>query len=390
MTVTIPTNDAVWVAGDLYCKTPEALEIALETLRTTGYTVTDQRIDGYSIKEGRTTPEQMEQNGWSLWYARLEDIDRGKCKSCQSYISRQGIRMHGHTCEACGEVTFYEMVEGSTISFRFVSTEHGWFDPYLRMTVKRWDTDGGWLYLRREIEPAGWAMMTPEQAEVYLDEHCDKWELVDEDGQQLIKLRFHMRHFGDPVDDQTVIEPRDIFGHHINYDEVKVWEGKEYSQYAFGDKRLPISESISVYESWHWAPLEASPTLHERIIRAVHHVSDAGYYYQDGRPAWSRRSYEDMGVFVRHFTTLDADKWDRESFRFRLDGPCGIADVARFCHPDAVVENQPNIGNFLVGVNKLMSGDTLVGDETAAFKAAVESDPTTQDFMRRMNRRRSE
>ncbi len=390
MTVTIPTNDAVWVAGDLYCKTPEALEIALETLRTTGYTVTDQRIDGYSIKEGRTTPEQMEQNGWSLWYARLEDIDRGKCKSCQSYISRQGIRMHGHTCEACGEVTFYEMVEGSTISFRFVSTEHGWFDPYLRMTVKRWDTDGGWLYLRREIEPAGWAMMTPEQAEVYLDEHCDKWELVDEDGQQLIKLRFHMRHFGDPVDDQTVIEPKDIFGHHINYDEVKVWESKEYSQYAFGDKRLPIPESISVYESWHWAPLEASPTLHERIIRAVHHVSDAGYYYQDGRPAWSRRSYEDMGVFVRHFTTLDADKWDRESFRFRLDGPCGIADVARFCHPDAVVENQPNIGNFLVGVNKLMSGDTLVGDETAAFKAAVESDPTTQDFMRRMNRRRSE
>ncbi len=388
MTVTIPTNDAVWVAGDLYCKTPEALKIALETLRTTGYNVTDQRIDGYSIKEGRTTPEQMEQNGWSLWYARLDDIDRGKCKSCQSYISRQGIRMHGHTCEVCGEVTFYEMIEGSTISFRFVSTEHGWFDPYLRMTVKRWDTDAGWLYLEREIEPGGWSIMTAEQAEVYLDEHSAKWELVDEDDRQLIKLRFHLRHMGDPVNDETVIEPKDIFGHHINYDEVKVWEGKEYSQYAFGDKALPIPESISVYESWHWAPLEASPTLHERIFRAVHSVSDAGYWYQDGRQAWGRDMYERMGVFVRHFTTLDADKWDRESFGFRLDGPGGIADVAQFCHPDAVVENQPNIGNFLVGVTKAIRGERLVGEEEAAFKAAVDGDPSTQDFMRGMNQRR--
>lgn len=118
--------------------------------------------------------------------------------------------------------------------------------------------------------------------------------------------------------------------------------------------------------------------LHERIIAAVGQVSDAGYYYQDGRPAWSRRTYEEMGIFVRHFTVLDADAWDRQSPTFRLDGPGGIADVAAFCHPDAVVENRPNVGNFLVGAGKIMSGEPLTVGDLAAMNAALEEDPDTQ------------
>lgn len=388
MTFTIPTDDAIWVRGDLYCKTPEALQIALDTIRTIGYTVIDTRIDGHSIKEGKATPQHMEQHGWSLWHAQLDDVNRGKCRSCHAHISRLGIRTHGHTCENCGEVTFYDIVGGTDIVFRFVGSEYSVFGTDLRMTVKRWDTDEGWLYLRRQVEPAGWSIMTPDEATTYLEQHSDKWELVTEDGEQLVKLRYHLRFYGDPVNDETVIDPKEVFGSYINYDEVIVWNGEEYSEYQPG-QRLPVPMHVSIYEAWHWSPLEPSERLHERIIRSVHHVSDVGYYYQDGRQAWSRDAYQSMGVFVRNFTTLDADKWDRESARFRLDGPGGIADIARFCHPDAVVENQPNIGNFLVGAAKFIDGQPLVGNEADAFKAAVTEDPAVKEYLRGLRRRRS-
>jgi hypothetical protein len=382
-TIAIPSEDVVWVAGSLYCKTPKALQAALKKLRAVGYTIQDNRTDGFSVRTSRATPEQMEGEGWSLWYASLDDISRGKCKSCNSYISRRGIQMHGHKCEVCGEATYYDMVEGSTIKFAFEGEDRGLFSPDLRMTVKRWDTDEGWLYLLWEFNEGSWGIMNPEQAEAYLAKHADKWMPVEEDGQQLIKLRYHLHHMGDPINPETVIDPIDIWGHHFNYGVVKLWEGREYSEY---DRDFPIPESISIYEAWHWAPLEQSPTLHERLISAVGQVSDAGYYYQDGRPAWSYHTYEEMGKFVRHFTTLDADEWDRVSPQFRLDGPGGIADVAAFCHPDAIVENKPNIGNFLVAMGDVASGRMPDPGTAAAASRALAEDPDTQEFAEDLKR----
>lgn len=388
MTITIPSEDAVWVADDLYCKTPEALELALDTLRTFGYRVTNERKKGSSIKEGRTTPEEMEKHGWSLWSAALEGHTFGKCRSCNALISRRGIHMHGHTCENCGAVTYRAFAKGMPIIFRFVDDGRSWLAQNLRMTVQRWDAEEGWLYLKWKFGDAPYGILGPKEAKVYLEENADKWEFVQEGDERLVRLRYKLQHFGEPADELAVIDVRDTLHGVANYDDVKLWDGKEYPEYGFGENRFPVPEFISVYETWHWAPLELSPTLHKRLFGAVHQVSDAGYYYQDGSRAWDDHSiFRRMGVFVRHFTTLDADRWDRESTGFRLDGPGAIADVARFCHPDAVVDNQPNIGNFVVGVAKLAEGRPLIGNEAVALAAAVTEDLDTQDLIQQMTRK---
>jgi hypothetical protein len=168
----------------------------------------------------------------------------------------------------------------------------------------------------------------------------------------------------------------EIWGHEYNATIVKVWDGQEYREWD----KLPIPESFSIYETWQWTPLEPSPTLHKRVLGAVHNTDDKGWHYQDGRPWFRRETFAEMGKFVRHFTTLDADAWDEQSQRFRLDGPGGIDDVAWFCHPEAEVENRPNIGNFLVGLSKAASGEQLTAEEAVAMSDAWNEDPDTVDF----------
>src|SRR5690606_40187283 len=64
-------------------------------------------------------------------------IGKGKCNSCESLIDTTGIRSHGHTCEVCGEVTYLEMIEGSTIRFSFHGEERTMLGPELNMEVFR-------------------------------------------------------------------------------------------------------------------------------------------------------------------------------------------------------------------------------------------------------------
>lgn len=372
MPIEISSEDVVWIGGDLYCKTPEVLAIALKQCRTIGYEIKDNRVDGFSVQRGEVTPEQMEQNGWSLWYASF-DVRRGKCRSCGSYISLVGIMAHGHTCEVCGAVTYRNIIDGSTVRFYFLGEERGFFGPELNMEAKRWDDENGWLYLKYEFHPGGLGVFTGDKAKEYLARHKDKWELVQEDGQTLVKIHYASSLY---VQEDDVIGVSQTWGHEQNADIVKVWDCKEYREWD----RLPIPESFSIYETWHWAPLEASPTLHKRVLHAVHNTDDKGWHYQDGRPWFSRESFAEMSKFVRHFTTLDADAWDERSQQFRLDGPGGIDDVAKFCHPEAEVEDRPNIGNFLVGLSKFASGQRMTEGEAEAMARAAKEDPLTQDF----------
>ena len=369
--ITIDSPDVVWITGYLYCKTPEALEIALGQLRDIGYDLQDQRVDGYAVRERGISPEELEQSDTYLWYASLKDIRRGKCGSCNSYISTAGIQAHGHQCEKCGAVTYRKIIEGSTVRFEFRGEEHVMFGPELNMEAKRWDADEGWLYLKYDFRQGGLCVVTGERAEEYLAHHADKWEIVEEDGERLLKLHYANDFY---VRKDDVISMVEIWGHEWNHKIVKLWEGVEYSEY---DHNFPLPESVHVYEAWRWAPLPASPHLHERIISAGGQVSRADYYYQDGRQAWYPRNYEEMGKFIRHFTTLNADEWDRLSPSFPLDGPGGIAAVAAFCHPDAIVRNEPNIGNFLTAITGM---DTSPRNVAMATQILVD-DPFTQDFV---------
>lgn len=377
--LTVEKHDVVDVAGDLYVKTPKALKRLMRELRYNGYVIENLRNAGYR-KERGVEVSTMEKNGWSLWFAKLPNIRHGVCGSCNQLISTRGIQSHGHKCEKCGSVTYYELVEGSLITFVFnKDKERGMFSPQLKMEVHHWDTREGYLYLCPEPLAGGLSNVTGELAQEYLNRNSTEWTNVEVDGLTLMKVKYPLKW------DRNVaaIEPYDIYGHKWNHKIVKVWKGKRYSEYD----RLPVPETISIYESWHWHKHSSSPKLHSLLLHAVHQVDDKGYYYQDGRQAFWDGTWTEMAKFVRHFTTLDADAFDRAWPRFRKSGPGGIDDLARFCHTEPDVRDEPNIGNVLIGISKSANGQSMTRDEINAAKKGLNL-PEAKEFLAGLLRRK--
>lgn len=372
-------KDVVSIGDDLYAKTPEALSELLAHLADVGYRIDDLR-DSDDRKKRGVSVEDMERGGQSLWFAHL-DIRRGKCGSCGQHISICGIRMHGHKCELCGKVTYYDIVDGSTIRFSFIQS--GWSDARadITMTAYRWDTKRGYLYLYPKVSKGLW--LGNEAAQAYFKKNNDKWERVTKRGRQLIRIKYPNPWRSDV----SAIEPSDVHGSFWNHRIVRVWDGKEYGEFF---ENLPVPEYVSIYEAWHWAPLDASPYLHKKLLGAIRVGDDKGWFHQDGRAFFNDRSFSEMGKFVRHFTTLDADRWDEESKRFRRSGPGGIDDVAAFCHPSAETRNVPNVGNLLYGYHKLQTGLGITEGELAAMADALkdpEAGEVSKSVMAALRRR---
>lgn len=373
-----PMPGVVCIAGSFYVKTPAALRKLLQTLRIIGYKVQDNRKADYLNREN-VSVRQMEKNGWSLWYASFPDNRRGKCCSCNSLISTLGIKAHGHKCEICGEVTYLDIIDGSTIRFSFVPEEGEEYSMAdIKMTAQRWDTEAGYLYLYPTAEPGLW-LRNNDEANEYLHARSDRFEIVVEKvngtDQELVKIPYKPRHLRG---DDSVISVNDVHGHHWNHKVVRIWEGQEFDE-LFGD--FPVLESISICETWHWYPRPASPGLHEQIFSAAGRVSRADYYYQDGRPAFWEPQLRNMRLFVKHFTTLDLEKWDQMIRRADRSGPGMIKAVANFCHPRAKVRNDPNIGNLLIGYNKLSNLQSMTDDEVSAMADAWKDDDIRDDFL---------
>lgn len=376
----LKTLGVVQIARDLYPLTEEALNSLSGELREIGYSIKNCREDEYRKDRG-VTVEQTEREGWYLWYASLKNIRFGKCDFCNAYISTVGIRCHGRRCEYCGEVIYRLIVDGSTVTFKFLDQKrHGSSGrssgtPELKMKAHRWDTDEGYLYLYPGFLEGNWSVVTGEQAQAYFDENADKWELTNG---RFIKIEDSLE-----FDRGTaVIEHYDIRKHEFGARTIKIWEGQEYKEH----ERLPIPESMCIYEPWHWSPLSPSPKLHERLISAVHMVSDQGYYYQDGRSVFSRYHFDEMAKFVFHFTTLSVAKFRQT--RFRFDGPGAIEDIARFCcGEEAQITNAPNIGNVLTVLGKAIEGKpTTEAERDAAIHGLA--DPMTGEFLDSLRQRR--
>jgi hypothetical protein len=364
--ITVKSNDIVSVMGDLYAKTPEALKRLLKELESFGYKVENLRQAEYRKNDG-VTVNQMEQDGWLLWFAKLPNLRRGKCKSCNSLIDVRGIQTHGHTCEVCGMVTYYDIIDGTTIRFEFINEYNRGYmlTPQLNMTAKRWDTEEGYLYLYYKfLENGGLSVVHGKRAEEYLAENKGMWEIVEENGDKLLKVKYPLVWNAQ----ECAINPHDTCNHYWNHEIIKVWDGQEYSEYA----RLPIPETISIYESWHWAPLKKSPTIHCRILSAAHQTDDKGWHYQDGRSWFRAGHWQEMSKFIHHFTTLDGSAFDQAWPKFRADGPGGIDDIANFCHKDATVTDRPNMMNTLNAMFEGLNGNNLSDREVEAAIRGLE------------------
>ncbi|MDO8559010.1 MAG: hypothetical protein Q7R84_01635 [bacterium] len=363
-------KDVVEICGDLYVKSQSALESLFDELRRVGYQIDNLREADYRKKDG-VSVETMEKNGWSLWFAHI-DVRRGKCASCNGLIDVCGIQSHGHKCELCGAVTYYDIIDGTRVQFSFIQRngdDSGIAD--ITMKAKRWDTEAGYLYFYPEIFDGLW--LQGERVKQYFETNKDKWEEVEEDGKKLIRV-IYPQPWNRKV---SAIEPSDISRHYFNHKIVRVWENKEYDDCS---SDFPLSESMSIYEAWHWAPLKRSPRLHEKIIGAAGMVSRCSYYYQDGRPAFYDLYLQRMRLFVEHFTELNLDAWDRMIRRAERSGPGMIMTIARFCHDKPEVDNSPNFGNILVGLGKALDGQKLIDGEMTAMVDAIKDPRESEKF----------
>jgi hypothetical protein len=361
------SEDAIWIGGTLHCMTPDSLEVVKAKLTELGYSLRDLRSDEERSKRERPiSVEEMENAKVYLWFATLNDIRFGKCDSCGARISYRGIERHGHTCEACGAVTYYEIVEDTKVRFRFRGDD-SFMGPDVCFRALFWDADASWLYLKPEPQQWGMFTATGDKAAAYMSSFTDQWSLVDYNGQQAIKV-FYPRRSLEPY--VPGISVADIGYGMRNFKIINVWQDVEYGQY---DNKFPVPDMIHIYETWRWAPLEPSPTLFVDVLSSAGQTSDPYYHYQDGRQAISVGKYYVMGKFIRYCTTLDADLWDQLVPSFPLDGPGSIYAVASFCHPDSQVKGTPNIGNTLsvmAGLDKsragLVAGVQALADERDA------------------------
>jgi len=274
------SESVISINNSLYAKTPEALEELLGKLRSIGYAIKDLR----KAEHREVSIAEMEKTGWSLWFASLKNIQMGKCNSCHSLIKTNGIRSHGHKCEVCGAVTYYDVLDGSVVKFSFNTERYRdlFFQPKICFIAKFWDAENAALYLYPDPVLNDSLPDNDQRTKKYLQENKKFWRYVEKDGQRLILIKYANTGFVKDSDINMI----DINGRQYNHSIVRVWQGKEYPEY--GD--FPVPETLNIYESWHWAPLQPTPTLHERILTAVNMVSDIGYYYQDGRPVFCKKT----------------------------------------------------------------------------------------------------
>jgi len=116
-----------------------------------------------------------------------------------------------------------------------------------------------------------------------------------------------------------------------NFTFVWIQEGIEYPD----EQSLPLPSNFYVYETWRWAPLPSTPSLYRRVLSTVGlsiRLDQAHWY--EGKELLTSEALTELGRFVRHFTELDADEWDRLSPSFPRHGIEALVAVARFCHPD--------------------------------------------------------
>jgi hypothetical protein len=375
----ISVPDVVFIShNQLYARTPEALKNLLAELERLGYDVKDCRKD----EDRGASIETQEKNGWYLWYARLNKsrIERkAKCGSCGALIDDCGIFTHEHQCEACGAITYEKFRQGSTIRFIFTQESRAKtrFEPDLKMKIYGYDKESESLLLYAEpLNGNNLNDWNTENALKVLEANEHQFERrTVEDGTELIAINY------DPWSHRVgVINTVEIFPSYKNAKIVNILDGKEFDEYA----RLPIPESYTIYEAWHWAPLMgASPNLHEKIMHAAGLVTRTDYYYQDGRPAFDAVHFNRMRKYVKYFTDINIDTWDAAIRRAPRSGPDFIRYLASCCQgvpvDQATYQEEANIGNVLVGLSKMMSGQCLTKDEKRMMSLGLTDETVKKD-----------
>lgn len=89
-------------------------------------------------------------------------------------------------------------------------------------------------------------------------------------------------------------------------------------------------EMLSIYEAWHWSPLEISEDLYRDIIYAVGMTSNCRFYKNDEDVAFKEFHLERMRRFVENFTTLPISEWNEMIEAAPKSGPSMVRAIYSF------------------------------------------------------------
>jgi hypothetical protein len=135
----------------------------------------------------------------------------------------------------------------------------------------------------------------------------------------------------------------DTYGHHWGHTIVNIFDGQEYPEFGFDKDKMPVPNMIHIYEAWHWAPLQPSPKLHEKLLSSVGMVPDIGFYHQDGRAAFSQSHIDGITDYIENLTSLNGEAWKQIAQSIPLDARGFITTLAYFCHNHPSVAEVPNL-----------------------------------------------
>ncbi|MFA6417194.1 MAG: hypothetical protein WCW61_03325 [Patescibacteria group bacterium] len=154
---------------------------------------------------------------------------------------------------------------------------------------------------------------------------------------------------------------------------------------GFFEEPEALPESLTIRETWSWAPLRKSRETGEAIITAIGMTSDCGYYYQDGRKEFHEFHLERMRIFVTNFTDIPITQWNAMIKNAPLSGPGMVKAIIAFCQNVSVseveVEDAPNVAHLLLGFSKLGKGQPRTEAEITAMNRAAANHDIRKDFL---------
>lgn len=381
-------NGIVSIAHNLHATSQEALDAAINQL--------SQDYDIENCMDDKTHPHRG-------WFASLKkDVcqSMAKCEYCNHLNETLGCKVHGFTCKGCGKVIYQEYLHKSTVDFYIRNDPNA---TKLRFMIHSYDNSTKTLFVYDKPQKSHhWFSASLATTRELMNKHNDFYERVKgPNGEKLLKIYCPKRmdddvkinvaeisrppgihrkdEKGEWIMDGTYLKYPKSFYDETNrrqfYTEVEVYKGQEFTNLwgVPGCGSIPVPNTVMIYDTFKDAPAKRNNKLSRRILQVTGQVADCGYYYQDGSTAFIDVHFKWMATFIKYFTDLDAQKFEKEFLPVcAVDGPGFIQDLAFWVEEqtgvEQYVENRSNFCNTINAIANVFNGKKLSYREQ---KAAV-------------------
>lgn len=324
----------------LFAKSPESLSNLKDYLTKLGYEVEDSTKFGFGDKPPR---EVQEKEGWSLWYASVPR--KGVCGSCDSLISMEGIGADGHECEVCGDYTFLFITDGGLARFRIIDDKENKVGA-LSLVIHSYDDDQKQINFYRNkndcpnIKKSGFICDSIKPSYKKLDDAIEMFPETFTKGKiggiKIISTPLDI-HSDSEEDLKMRIDIEKLDAAKENYKEVMLLKEKKFES----GWDLPVPRSVSIYESWHWAPLEPGQKLFKKVLLTVGIPPGKGRWREG--VTIGRERIDGIVKFIDEFSTID------------------VKEIKQYFHWDLPIDDFMDVlaENIMASANKFEGSDEI-------------------------------